>query len=124
MRHVRRVEDPFLPFNVAVWEHPILEGAGTDHFGDLAGVLEDFDTAVSLNPGAAHAYHDRGLLKARMGDTEGALADFQRAADLDSGQSFIESPTQGPFYLQVFTPPFLTKRCIKGYLLKLFLSFV
>ena len=38
-----------------------------DHFGDLEGVMEDFNNAVALNAKSAYALHDRGLLKARLG---------------------------------------------------------
>ena len=44
---------------------------------------EDFDSAVSIDPGYARAYHMRGLAREKHGDDQAALADFDRAIDLN-----------------------------------------
>jgi Tfp pilus assembly protein PilF len=46
--------------------------------------IEDYNTAVSLNPKFSKAYLDRGDLYQKTGTTELAVRDYQAACDLGS----------------------------------------
>lgn len=45
--------------------------------------LKDFNTAISLKPDFALAYHDRAGIKRERGDLQGALFDYKTATDYD-----------------------------------------
>jgi tetratricopeptide (TPR) repeat protein len=47
------------------------------------GALEDFNSAILLNPKEANAYYYRGLILRTLGDTLGAVLDFDRALELN-----------------------------------------
>lgn len=48
----------------------------------LDSAWNDFNTAITLNPDYARAYHMRGLVSEKRGDDTAALADFNRAIEL------------------------------------------
>ena len=45
---------------------------------NLEGALEDYNTAIKLDPNYANAYYNRGNAKSKKGDLEGAIADYNR----------------------------------------------
>jgi tetratricopeptide (TPR) repeat protein len=48
--------------------------------GDYRGALIDYNRAISLDPNAANAYNNRGLLKdEKLNDPQGALIDYDQA---------------------------------------------
>ena len=53
--------------------------------GDERKALQDFDTALQLDPTLWKAVHNRGVSKANLGDKPGAIADFDRAIRMNSG---------------------------------------
>src|SRR4051812_25048292 len=50
--------------------------------GDTLGALQVYDEALRLDPTAATAYGNRGVVRAHLGDRAGAAEDLQRAAQL------------------------------------------
>lgn len=50
---------------------------------DYAGAIEDFTTALLLNPRDTNTYFDRAMMREYRGDLLGAIEDFTSAADLD-----------------------------------------
>ncbi|HED66121.1 MAG TPA: tetratricopeptide repeat protein [Planctomycetes bacterium] len=66
-----------------------LRGAVCLELGLGARALEDFDRVLALDPGHAHAHHQRGLLRMAHGDLAGAREDFEAASRTD--------PTRGEF---------------------------
>ena len=59
--------------------------------GDSDGALQDYSTALSLDPELVEAYTNRGIARAREGDLDGALADLNQAVRLhpDDGKNFF-----------------------------------
>jgi tetratricopeptide (TPR) repeat protein len=53
--------------------------------GDLAGSLEDLDSAVKIRPTSAPALMNRGVTKAALNRPHDALRDFTAAIKLDAG---------------------------------------
>ena len=53
--------------------------------GNEKQALQDFETALNLDPGLWKAVHNRGVSKANLGDKQGAIADFDRAISMNSG---------------------------------------
>ncbi|MDX2161648.1 MAG: tetratricopeptide repeat protein [bacterium] len=51
--------------------------------GDLDGAAADFSQAVTLNPGFAVAFNQRGKVRRLQGALQDALTDFNRAIALD-----------------------------------------
>ncbi|XP_063677695.1 uncharacterized protein LOC134813749 isoform X3 [Bolinopsis microptera] len=54
---------------------------------DYKGALIDFDTAISLNPFAAHSYFNRGNLYLAMGENAAAEDDYRKALSLSPKDS-------------------------------------
>ncbi len=52
-----------------------------DKADDFATAQEHYDTALSINPDAAHVLNNRGYSKFLAGDVEGATLDFYEAAN-------------------------------------------
>jgi Flp pilus assembly protein TadD len=47
--------------------------------GEFGRAINDFTTAITLDPNDAAAFNGRGLAKQKMGDDPGAQADFEAA---------------------------------------------
>jgi Flp pilus assembly protein TadD len=47
--------------------------------GEFGRAVNDFTTAITLDPNYASAFLGRGLAKQKMGDVTGAEADFEAA---------------------------------------------
>jgi len=81
--------------SIALWDHEIkfypervqmayrLRGRGYHGKGDVARAIQDYTTAISINPSDPLAYHTRALAYQQIGNLELAIADFTRAIDLD-----------------------------------------
>lgn len=66
------------------WAHN-RRGEKYSETGDERQALQDFETALQLDPSLWKAIHNRGVSKANLGDKKGAIADFDRAIRLNSG---------------------------------------
>jgi len=53
--------------------------------GELGTALDDYNTALRLDPNFALAYNNRAVLYAEMGERAKALADYEAAVRLDPG---------------------------------------
>jgi tetratricopeptide (TPR) repeat protein/S1-C subfamily serine protease len=58
-------------------------GVAKSMSGDKKGALDDYKTAISLNPNTDYAYVSMGDLKFSDGDKKGALADYKKAIELN-----------------------------------------
>jgi tetratricopeptide (TPR) repeat protein len=56
--------------------------------------LEDYNTAIELDPDYAEAYYRRGILLYTMVEREDAIADFETYLELDFDGQFAESATE------------------------------
>src|SRR5262249_52507238 len=54
-------------------------GVARQALGDLAGAIDDFDTALRCAPNYADALNNRGLARLAQGDFPGAKEDYDRA---------------------------------------------
>jgi tetratricopeptide (TPR) repeat protein len=61
----------------------VSRGAARLRLEKLSQAIEDFDTAVGLNPDSPRAFHLRGLARERLGAGQSALEDLDRAIELD-----------------------------------------
>ena len=59
------------------------KGLAKNRLGDHAGAVLDYDEAISLDPGHAAAWSNRGAAKAEQGDHTGAVDDCDEAIRLD-----------------------------------------
>ena len=50
--------------------------------GNYGEALEDYDTAIRLDPNAASAYVNRATVRRDLGVIDGALEDYQKAIEL------------------------------------------
>ncbi len=50
---------------------------------DYQYILDDYDTALSLNPTFVFGYYNRAYIKLRLKDYDAAIDDLNRAIDLD-----------------------------------------
>ncbi len=60
------------------WAHN-RRGEKYSEAGNERQALQDFETALQLDPTLWKAVHNRGVSKANLGDKQGAVADFDRA---------------------------------------------
>lgn len=51
--------------------------------------LEDFDTAISLEPDSAYYFSCRAYVRDKLGQTEGAVDDYRKAHELDPSDALI-----------------------------------
>ena len=58
--------------------------------GELRRAIEDYDTAINLDPNYADAYYGRGLAYGQLGRVDEAIADLARASELGVDASLIE----------------------------------
>ncbi len=66
------------------WAHN-RRGEKYSEAGNERQALQDFETALQLDPTLWKAVHNRGVSKANLGDKPGAIADFDRAIRMNSG---------------------------------------
>lgn len=59
--------------------------------GDVNGAINEYNTAISLNPKSAQAYIERGNLFAQKAEWSNASSDFSRAIVLDDKQPYAYS---------------------------------
>jgi tetratricopeptide (TPR) repeat protein len=71
-------------------EHHRMLGGRLHREGNYAGAIAEYDRALALDAGNAHAYNDRGCARRSMGDFAGALSYF------DAGIS--ARPSYGTLY--------------------------
>lgn len=64
-----------------LWRAHNALGVYADKADDFATAQEHYDTALSINPDAAHVLNNRGYSKFLAGDVEGATLDFYEAAN-------------------------------------------
>lgn len=64
------------------YEAYYLRGYAKLGLGDLLGALQDFSTAIEINPVYTEAYHYRGIAFAELGNYEDAVRDFTSAIEL------------------------------------------
>jgi tetratricopeptide (TPR) repeat protein len=58
-------------------------GLALYHDGFLPKAIQDFDKAITINPGFSHAFNNRGAARLDMGEAEAALGDFDAAIQID-----------------------------------------
>jgi len=58
-------------------------GIGKVRIGDLAGAIEDFNSALNRDPKFVDAYRNRGIARQLTGDFDRAIADFNQALRYD-----------------------------------------
>ena len=51
--------------------------------GKYGRALQDFNTAIDLEPGSADFYNNRGLTYKEIGEVDLAIKDYNRAVELD-----------------------------------------
>ncbi|HVF41863.1 MAG TPA: tetratricopeptide repeat protein [Pyrinomonadaceae bacterium] len=80
--------------NPAYAEAYVKRGLARRASGDLAGSIEDYEKASSIDPRAtrnnrfvAESYSNRGYNKLNEMDVDGAIADFTRAADISPAEA-------------------------------------
>ena len=58
---------------------------GLDHYkqGNLEAAIEDYTTAIELDPQYVLAYYDRGGARSEQGNLDAAIEDYTRAIELD-----------------------------------------
>lgn len=71
-----------------LWRAHSMLGVYADKAGDFKTALFHYDTALSINPNAAHVLNNRGYSKYLAGDNHGAALDFYEAA---KNQGFTQS---------------------------------
>src|SRR5262249_2075391 len=77
-----------LPFGFNYFEHQAAEAATRSgnarmQAGEYALAIEDFNTALRLDPKSADAYHSRGLAYLQLGEHDRAIADLSEAIQLN-----------------------------------------
>ncbi|KAJ8600543.1 hypothetical protein CTAYLR_007923 [Chrysophaeum taylorii] len=55
--------------------------------------LDDYAAVLRLDPGNAHAYHNRAIMNDRLGRVDAAMADFQRVLDLEEERRDASTPS-------------------------------
>ena len=66
----------------------MMRGTAQAQLGDAQAALDDYTTAIGLNPRLGVAYNNRGNLRQHLGDLDGAVEDFSIVLEIDS-----QSPT-------------------------------
>jgi tetratricopeptide (TPR) repeat protein/S1-C subfamily serine protease len=64
------------------WFFHVIRGLSKEKIGDNQGALQDFNSAIELNPNGDGFYGFRGLVKIKTGDYQGALKDANRSIEL------------------------------------------
>ena len=61
----------------------LAQGMTKEALNDRKGALQNYNTAIKMDPRFADAYFQRGTLKAAMKDCRGAERDLKKAASLN-----------------------------------------
>jgi tetratricopeptide (TPR) repeat protein len=80
----RKIENP-LDAN----DYTVRGGLLYERRGDYKKAMNDFDTAIELDPGYAEAYKHRGELYLKLGNYKKALKDFYKAIELEPNDIWI-----------------------------------
>jgi tetratricopeptide (TPR) repeat protein len=78
----------------------VMRGTAKAHLQDRQGAIEDYTSAIKLNPRLVLAYNNRGNLRQHLGDFDGALADFSIVVEINS-QSAIAYNNRAIVYSQI-----------------------
>jgi len=63
-------------------------GHDKEALGNAKGALQDYNTAIELNPKEAYAYNNRGCVKDKLRDIKGALQDYNTAIELNPKEAY------------------------------------
>lgn len=61
----------------------VMRGTAKAQLYDNQGAIEDYTTAIDLNPRLVLAYNNRGNLRQHFGDVEGAISDFSTVLEIN-----------------------------------------
>jgi tetratricopeptide (TPR) repeat protein len=78
----------------------VMRGTAKAQLHDNRGAVEDYTTAIELNPRLVLAYNNRGNLRQHFGDLDGALSDFSIVLEINS-QSPIAYNNRAIVYTQI-----------------------
>lgn len=62
----------------------VMRGTAKAQLHDSQGAIEDYTTAIGIDPRLVLAYNNRGNLRQQLGDLDGALLDFSLGLKIDS----------------------------------------
>jgi tetratricopeptide (TPR) repeat protein len=78
----------------------VMRGTAKAQLSDSQGAIEDYTTAIALNPRLVLAYNNRGNLRQHFGDIDGAIADFTKVLEINP-QSPIAYNNRAIIYTQL-----------------------
>jgi tetratricopeptide (TPR) repeat protein len=78
----------------------VMRGTAQAQLGEALGAIEDYNTAIRINPRLILAYNNRGNLRQHLGDWTGAIEDFSIVLEIDS-QSAIAYNNRAIVYAQM-----------------------
>jgi tetratricopeptide (TPR) repeat protein len=61
----------------------VMRGTAKAQLYDNQGAIDDYTTAISLNPQLVLAYNNRGNLRQHFGDVDGAISDFSKVLEIN-----------------------------------------
>jgi tetratricopeptide (TPR) repeat protein len=78
----------------------VMRGTAKAQLYNNQGAIEDYTTAIGLNPRLVLAYNNRGNLRQHFGDIDGAIADFSKVLEINP-QSPIAYNNRAIIYTQL-----------------------
>jgi tetratricopeptide (TPR) repeat protein len=78
----------------------VMRGTAKAQLRDHQGAIDDYTTAIELNPRLVLAYNNRGNLRQHFGDIDGAIADFTKVLEINP-QSPIAYNNRAIIYTQI-----------------------
>jgi tetratricopeptide (TPR) repeat protein len=78
----------------------VMRGTAKAQLRDNQGAIDDYTTAIELNPRLVLAYNNRGNLRQHFGDIDGAIADFTKVLEVNP-QSPIAYNNRAIIYTQI-----------------------
>ena len=78
----------------------VMRGTAKAQLHDSEGAIEDYNTAIGIDPRLVLAYNNRGNLRQQLGDLDGALLDFSLVLKIDS-HSAIAYNNRAIVYTQI-----------------------
>ena len=73
----------FLPSSCSTKEDYVSRGNTYAHEGQYDKAIEEYNTAISINPNHADAYSNRGIAYGMKGQHDKAIEDFNTAISID-----------------------------------------